>query len=110
MKRLSLFLISILIIYVIYYDLTNGTLPADKEPAIEVMTKSETTLPFFEKKVSSGDTVLSIIERNIKGPLSVSISEVIIDFKSLNDGLKPEEIKSGIIYKFPDYNSNAQAP
>ncbi|MEH7124546.1 hypothetical protein V7122_19940 [Bacillus sp. JJ1532] len=107
MKRLALFLLSVLVIYVIYFDLTKGTLPIPTvdEPVIEAMAENETLLPYFEKKVSSGDTVLSLVEKNINAPLSVSISKVISDFKILNNGLSPEKIKSGYIYKFPDYRN-----
>ncbi|WP_066293421.1 hypothetical protein [Bacillus sp. FJAT-29937] len=107
MKRLALFLLSVLVIYVIYFDLTKGTLPlpAVDEPVIEAMAVNETSLPYFEKKVSSGDTVLSLVEKNINSPLSVSISKVIADFKLLNNGLSPEKIKSGYTYKFPDYRN-----
>ena len=107
MKRLALFLLSVLVIYVIYFVLTKGTLPlpAIEEPVIEAMAKNETSMPYFEKKVSSGDTVLSLVENNINGPLTVSISKVISDFKVLNNGLSPEKIKSGYLYKFPDYRN-----
>ncbi|QED48653.1 hypothetical protein [Cytobacillus dafuensis] len=103
MKRLAAFLISILIIYVIYYDLTQGTLSEPKEPVIEAMAPIDTTIPFFEKKVSPGETVLSIVEKKINGPLPVPINKVVTDFTSLNKGIKPEEIKFGYTYKFPNY-------
>ena len=108
MKRLAIFLITILVLYVIYFDLTKGTLPNENDPVIEAMAKDnkdhiDTSIPYFEEKVSSGDTVLSVVENNMNGPLSVSIDEVIADFKNLNNGLSPEKIKSGFVYKFPDY-------
>lgn len=105
MKRLAFFLVTILVIYVIYFDLTKGTLPNGNEPVIEAMAESNNvaTIPYFEKKVSSGDTVLSVVENKMNSPLSVSIDKVISDFQNLNNGLSPEKIKSGFVYKFPDY-------
>ncbi|MBU8879403.1 hypothetical protein BGM26_10445 [Bacillus sp. FJAT-29790] len=106
MKRLALFLITVLLIYVIYFDLNHGTLPVVKDQVIEAKSSIETSLPFFEKEVRPGETVLSVVERKLDGPLPVSISDVVTDFKILNNGLKPEELKSGQTYRFPDYGTN----
>ncbi|WP_102274549.1 hypothetical protein [Cytobacillus massiliigabonensis] len=105
MKRLIALLLAALTIFVIYYDLSKGTLPADKEQTIEAASMTNTTESFFEKKVNPGETVLSIIEQNLNGPLPVSITDVITDFSNLNNGLKPEELKYGETYKFPVYDS-----
>ncbi|MFE8695420.1 hypothetical protein ACFYKT_03490 [Cytobacillus sp. FJAT-53684] len=106
MKRLVALLLSALTIFVIYYDLSKGTLPTDDEPIIEAASMTNITEAFFEKKVNPGETVLSIIEQKMNGPLPVSITDVIIDFSNLNNGLKPEELKYGETYKFPVYNNN----
>lgn len=109
MKRLAFFLAAVLVIYVVYVDLTKGTLPNENEAVIEAMAENEDaslSIPYFEEKVSSGDTVLSVVEKNINGPISVSINEVVSDFKILNNGLSPEKIKSGFVYKFPDYSQS----
>lgn len=103
MKRLAAFLLSALVIYVIYFDLTHGTLPVIKEQIIEAKFSDDTVLPFFEKEVSPGETVLSVVEREMDGPLPVTITQVIADFSTLNNGLKPEELKFGKNYRFPDY-------
>lgn len=107
MKRIAGILLSVLVIYVIYYDLNHGTLPTGKEQVLEASSQpTESGIPYFEKKVSPGETVLSIVELNLDGPIPVSIAEVISDFSSLNKGIKPEEIKSGNTYKFPKYTKN----
>lgn len=107
MKRLVALLLAALTIFVIYYDLSKGTLPTDIEQSIEATSmKTDTTEPFFEKKVNPGETVLSIIEQKMNGPLPVSITDVIADFANLNNGLKPEELKYGETYKFPVYSNN----
>ncbi|KOP83463.1 hypothetical protein ACFFHH_09545 [Cytobacillus solani] len=105
MKRLVALLLAALTIFVIYYDLSKGTLPVDNEQSIEATSMTNTAESFFEKKVNPGETVLSIIEQKMKGPLPVSITDVISDFSNLNSGLKPEELKYGETYKFPLYSS-----
>ncbi|PLR85932.1 hypothetical protein CVD25_04230 [Bacillus canaveralius] len=101
MKRIAGFICVVLVIYVIYFDLSSGTLPGVKEKKIEA--KMETQLAYFESSVKPGDTVLSIIEKNIDKAVPVSIEQVITDFQSLNEGLKPTEIQIGEDYKFPEY-------
>ncbi|WP_428909143.1 hypothetical protein [Niallia sp. Krafla_26] len=106
MKRLILFLVTVLVLYVIYYDLNHGTLPA---VSIQQQVKetnhndSDDLMPYFEHTVQNGDTVLSIIEGQLGGSIPVPISDVVSDFKTLNQDLTPQEIQSGKKYKFPDY-------
>lgn len=108
MKKLAGVLLSVLVIYVIFYDLNHGTLPAGHNPSMEASTipSAETDAGFFEKKVNPGETVLSIIELNLDGPIPVGIDQVVSDFSELNNGLQPEEIKSGETYKFPKYSQD----
>lgn len=107
MKRLFIAFIAVLVLYAIYHDLTQGSisLPEEttEEKAVPASTPPSSTIPFKEKTVKPGDTVLSIVEKNSKGPLPVSISKVISDFQKLNEGIKPEEIQIGKAYKFPKY-------
>lgn len=106
MKRLVLFLVAVIVLYTIYYDLNYGTLPAavSKEPKVSEMTNNEFNgQPYFEHMVHNGDTVLSIIENQLGGSIPVPISDVVSDFKTLNQDLDPQEIQSGKKYKFPDY-------
>ncbi|MEH6988954.1 hypothetical protein [Cytobacillus firmus] len=106
MKKIAGVLLSVLVIYVIFYDLNHGTLPAGQNPSMEASTipAAETDTGFFEKKVNPGETVLSIIELNLDGPIPVGIDQVVSDFSELNNGMQPEEIKSGETYKFPKYS------
>jgi hypothetical protein len=108
MKKMAGVLLSILVIYVIYFDLNRGTLPAGQSQSMEASTipSAESDAVFFEKKVNPGETVLSIIELNLDGPIPVSIDQVVSDFSELNNGLRPEEIKSGKTYKFPKYSQD----
>ncbi|WP_338470263.1 hypothetical protein R4Z10_15865 [Niallia sp. XMNu-256] len=105
MRRLVAFLVIIMVLYVIYFDLSHGTLPAvTTEQKTEVKNDRAQSLPYFEKTVQNGDTVLSIIENQLEDSIPVPITEVVSDFKKLNDNLPPQEIQSGKKYKFPDYH------
>jgi hypothetical protein len=104
MKKLAGFLFLILVVYSIYNDLNSGSLPTPVSTnKIEAKTVSQETTPYFEQEIHPGDTVLSILERNLDGPLPVSITEAVADFQELNNGTPPEEIIIGNSYKFPNY-------
>ncbi|MEH7178765.1 hypothetical protein [Neobacillus vireti] len=108
MKRIFLFLFGLLTIYVIYIDLTAGTLPMDKtQTAIKTavtVSSFESTIEAFKAEVEPGDTLISIVENHIKKPLPVSIDQLVEDFQNLNPGLAPEKIQIGSSYQFPDYS------
>ncbi|MEH7252577.1 MULTISPECIES: hypothetical protein [Bacillaceae] len=108
MKRIFLFVFGLLTIYVIYIDLTAGTLPKDEtQTAVKTavtMSSPKNTLETFEAEVEPGETLISIVENQIKKPLPVSIDTLIEDFQSLNPGQAPEKIQIGSTYQFPDYS------
>lgn len=108
MKKLFGILLSILVLYVIYYDLTVGTLPTSApkpvDAKVEQSTPSKTDLPSFDAKVKPGDTVISIVEHKINKSLPVPIPDLIEDFQTLNGGKSPEKIQIGSTYHFPDYS------
>lgn len=106
MKRLVGVLFTIVILYSIYFDLSHGTLPTVSNEQSTMVTKEsepEEQTIYFEKTVKPGDTVLSIIESQLNKSIPVPISEVIADFKELNNGIAPQEIQAGKEYKFPNY-------
>lgn len=115
MKRLLIFMISILVIYTVYFDLTKGTLPLKTETITEASKKEPSSptqlqnepINYFEKEVKRGETVLSIMEQQLNSSIPVSIEKVIHDFELLNDGIKPEEIQYGKRYKFPYYEQSS---
>lgn len=108
MKRIFLFLFGLLTIYVIYIDLTAGTLPQAEtqkpEQTVVTMTNVKSAMDSFEAEVEPGETLISIVENHIKKPLPVSIDQLIKDFQSLNPNLSPEKIQIGSTYEFPDYS------
>ncbi|WHX99332.1 hypothetical protein [Neobacillus sp. DY30] len=108
MKRIGVLLLGLLTIYIIYIDLTAGTLPKNEsqktEQTVATMTNITNSAASFEAEVEPGETLISIVENHIKKPLPVSIDELIEDFQSLNPGLSPEKIQIGSTYEFPDYS------
>ncbi|MBB6446013.1 hypothetical protein [Bacillus benzoevorans] len=116
MKRLVMIIAAAVILYAIYYDINYGTLPATSNFAPvtrktdDVTTaKNKSPLPYYEKKVSPGDTVLSLVEEQLNDSIPVPLSNVVSDFKKLNNGLSPTEIQAGKIYKFPKYEKEISA-
>lgn len=108
MKKLFIAAFILILIYSIFFDLKHGTLPAAEVVSVDEVSvetdKPVTNTPFFEEKVNAGDTVLSIVENNLEAQIPVSIEEIVNDFTLLNDGVLPEKIQIGKMYRFPDYS------
>ncbi|QQZ11471.1 hypothetical protein I5776_08135 [Heyndrickxia vini] len=105
LKKFLAFVAVIIIIYSVYIDINFGTIPAVSQVTVksEKNVTIEKPAPYVNKKVIPGDTVLSIVEKINKSPLSIPIKQVIIDFKKFNHNITPEEIQIGQVYKFPIY-------
>ncbi|MCG1022367.1 hypothetical protein [Sutcliffiella horikoshii] len=116
MIRLFIAALILITIYSIYYDLSAGTIPEPATPATAVVppttaseTEAETSLQlssenmYIEVEVKAGDTVLTIAERIANKPIPVSITQLVEDFAHMNEGITPEKIQIGKIYKFPVY-------
>ncbi|MGX1192877.1 hypothetical protein [Metabacillus sp. SLBN-84] len=104
MKRLMVFLLTLFLLYIMYYDISTGTIafspPAtDNEPAAAVQSSPS---PFTVKEIKQGETVLTIVEQLHSG-LPVSIEQVRKDFEKLNPNAKADAIQVGKAYKFPLY-------
>lgn len=106
MKRLFAFLIVCFIGFIIYFDVTTGSLPkvndSKEAPAIPVQSTKNTKLTYKETVINRGDTLLSILEKQ-EGGVNVPIDTLITDFQELNEGLKPEQMQIGKSYKIPTY-------
>ncbi|MFD2446077.1 hypothetical protein ACFSO7_19135 [Bacillus sp. CGMCC 1.16607] len=105
MKKLFGALIILLVCYIVFFDLTHGTLPTVNEEIESTMAVEASGNPFFEEKVMAGDTVLTIIERKLNTQIPVSIDKIVTDFVKLNNGIYPEKIQIGKTYRFPDYSN-----
>ncbi|WP_010678136.1 hypothetical protein [Bacillus timonensis] len=107
MKRFFGFLAIVFILYIIYYDVSVGTLPVVKNKTVsaeEVIVKTPIH-PYKEMKVTAGDTLLSIVEELNEGKQITSIESVIKDFEELNPKSKAELLQIGKTYKFPLYTN-----
>jgi hypothetical protein len=105
MKKLVGLLFSVLIIYSIYFDLTVGTLPYAKSEKAEATVIADSSLSYFEATVKSGETLITIEEHYLNKSLPVSITELVHDFKTLNQGQTPEKLQVGKTYRFPKYQN-----
>ncbi|MCK1991521.1 hypothetical protein [Peribacillus muralis] len=109
MKRLLIFVSFCFTLFIIYFDLTTGTLPTSPPPAAKVQPavpasqqQSAPSAAFKEITMKPGDTLLSIVETENSGD-NQPIETIISDFQSLNEGMKPENMQIGKTYKIPVY-------
>ncbi|WP_078545626.1 LysM peptidoglycan-binding domain-containing protein [Litchfieldia alkalitelluris] len=112
MKKMGGFIIFFFILYIIYHDISIGTLPVAKgenniveEQAVEVAAEEVSpSFPYQEVEIKAGDTLLSLVESLNDGNSSNrSISSIINDFEELNPGVKANSLKIGQVYKIPTY-------
>ncbi|MFC5713392.1 hypothetical protein ACFPU1_11415 [Thalassorhabdus alkalitolerans] len=128
MRKLFGFLLIVIAIIAVYYDLTVGTLPTvveepappqaeatetEEEKNEEEQNEQESPRPLpdssfnesaVEVTVEPGQTVLSIVEQLHEGPVPASIQQVSHDFSRLNNDILPEEIQIDQTYWFPTYS------
>ncbi|MGG4490021.1 hypothetical protein [Metabacillus idriensis] len=106
MKRLMIFILFIFLMYIVYYDMNSGTLssinPQGKNEEPAAVSVSAGTKPYTEKKISQGETVLTIVEQLHK-EFPVPIDQIRQDFEMLNPNVKADTIQVGKTYKFPLY-------
>ncbi|RLQ98211.1 hypothetical protein [Falsibacillus albus] len=109
MKKIIALFAVIILVYSVYYDINVGTLPTVSYASSSNPKNQDAAPPedagkkYEEVQVSSGQTVLTVVEKLHNGPIPVPIDQVIQDFSKLNKGIKPEAIQSGKTYKFPVY-------
>ncbi|KYD25770.1 MULTISPECIES: LysM peptidoglycan-binding domain-containing protein [Anoxybacillaceae] len=107
MKKVISAFIVCLSIYIIYHDVTTGTLITSTKAttASEHMTDGKTNvhIPYQMVAVKPGDTLLSIMEKLQNGSIPVPIDKAITDFEALNPGEKAQTLQIGKKYKIPVY-------
>lgn len=106
LKKICVFLLLVLTIYSVYYDLNIGTLPTtNASTTIELQSEEDVeSVPFVEVTVEAGYTVLSIVEQlHYPEKIEVSIQQIINDFEYLNTNVSAHEIQMGRSYLFPLY-------
>ncbi|AWI37381.1 hypothetical protein BA81_02410 [Bacillus safensis FO-36b] len=98
MRRILFLLISLFVLFIIFFDLKNGTIPVEENPAVPASALQTTEKKTYKNvTVKQGETVLSIVHT------SKPLDDVIKDFEELNQGVKANEIRAGSTYKFPVY-------
>ncbi|ABV62903.1 MULTISPECIES: hypothetical protein [Bacillus] len=98
MRRIIFLLISLFVLFIIFFDLKNGTIPVEEGPAVPANAFQTAEKKAYKKvTVKQGETVVSIVHT------SKPLDEVIEDFEELNQGVKANEIRAGSTYKFPVY-------
>ncbi|AST06765.1 LisM domain containing protein [Anoxybacillus flavithermus] len=100
MKKVFIFLVCIAICAIAYHDITKGTIHTIRAEKAFKPTKE---LPYREVTVQRGDTLLSIIEREMNGKLPVSIDQLITDFQALNPHVNAHSLQAGKTYRIPLY-------
>ncbi|GAC89634.1 LisM domain containing protein [Anoxybacillus flavithermus NBRC 109594] len=100
MKKVVTLLIFIAICAIAYHDVTDGTIHTIRA---EKTNKRTNELPYREITVQRGDTLLSIIEREMNGKLPVSIDQLITDFQALNPHVNAHSLQAGKTYRIPLY-------
>ncbi|MCL6585384.1 MAG: LysM domain-containing protein [Anoxybacillus sp.] len=105
MRKWTSILVSLLVIYTVYHDVTKGTLIHHQETTAHVQQEKQKkfSLPYQTVEIKAGDTLVSIVEQQQKGPLPVPIDTLIRDFESLNPGVKATALQIGKSYKIPVY-------
>ncbi|WP_437182670.1 hypothetical protein [Shouchella shacheensis] len=108
-------IVSLTITLGIYHDLTTGTLaqePHTEETSVANEERNEELndspalregLSYQEVIIQPGQTVLSVVEHLHSSQIEASIDTIIEDFRTLNNGLEPNEIQIGQTYLFPQY-------
>ncbi|MEH7734049.1 hypothetical protein [Bacillus pumilus] len=98
MRRIIFLLISLFVLFIIFFDLKNGTIPVEEDPAVPANAfQTPEKKAYKNVTVKQGETVVSIVHT------SKPLDEVIEDFEELNQGVKANEIRAGSTYKFPVY-------
>ncbi|KAF0994489.1 hypothetical protein [Geobacillus sp. TFV-3] len=103
MKKFIFLLLLFLSSYVVYRDLAIGTLPPSSETTAAVAHPKGEAIPYRKVTIRPGDTLLSIIEKELNGPLPVPLEQLIHDFERLNPGEHAQTLKIGKTYKVPIY-------
>ncbi|GLH64939.1 LysM domain-containing protein [Parageobacillus sp. G301] len=107
MKKAIRAFVLCLAIYIIYHDVTTGTLivstKATAAPEHTTDGKINVHIPYQTVTVQPGDTLLSIMEELQNGPIPVPIDKAIADFEALNPGKKAQTLQIGKKYKIPIY-------
>lgn len=108
MKKLLFFIFIILFFISIYKDLSSGTsIPGEHQSENETnQGLVEQTYDVVKIKLAPGDTVLSIVEKLNPTITTLSIDEILNDFRTINPTADPNSLNANTFYFFPKYRHN----
>jgi hypothetical protein len=106
MKKLLGAFLFLFLLYIVYHDVTHGTLPSVNEQPVAAAVpvtsiEVDSPIPFQTVKIKAGDTVLSLTES--LSDEHVSIEKIIADFELLNPKATANSIIIDKEYKIPVY-------
>jgi len=108
MKKLLWISVLFFTIFVVYRDVTHGTLPTYQNAVATsfqtMANQNKPHRPYKIIKIKAGDTLISVVERELDGPLPVPIQKLMADFEALNPGVQAGSLQIGKSYRFPLYN------
>ncbi|WP_156290717.1 hypothetical protein [Oceanobacillus salinisoli] len=102
-KKIFIYIIIILLVASIYKDLSLGTEPNENVPTQETTIQINENYSAMKVKVTSGDTVLSIVENINEGKGEIAIDQMMTDFQQLNPEVNPYRLQPNTFYYFPVY-------
>src|SRR5690625_115464 len=99
-KRVSFYMLFVLLLLSIYTDLTTGTSQTVDSQALS----TQTNYRIIKVKISPGDNVLSIAEQlNTEHEMIHNVPQIMNDFKKINPESDPYDLHVGHYYYFPFY-------
>src|SRR5690625_6686085 len=97
-KKVSFYMLLLLLLLSIYTDLTTGTSQAVDYKALS----TQTNYRIIKVKISAGDNVLSVAEQiNTEHEMINNVKQIMSDFKNINTQNNPHNLNVVNIFYFP---------
>ncbi|WP_163970015.1 hypothetical protein [Oceanobacillus halotolerans] len=107
-KRIGIYIVIILFIMSIYKDLQREipNMSSEENTTPSSIPEERADYTILKVKVSSGDTVLSVIDQiHNKSLETVDIGTIMADFHELNPNADPHHLSPNTYYFFPQYHT-----
>src|SRR5690625_7995149 len=99
-KKVSFYMLLLLLLLSIYTDLTTGTSQAVDSKALS----TQTNYRIIKVKISAGDNDLSVAEQiNTEHEMINNVQQIMSDFKNINPQSKHHNLHVDEYYLFPFY-------
>src|SRR5690625_6784784 len=105
-KKVSFYMLLLLLLLSIYTDLTTGTSQAVDSKALS----TQTNYRIIKVKISAGDNVLSVAEQiNTEHEMINNVQQIMSDFKNINPQSNPHNLHVGhYYYRSEEHTSELQ--